>query len=369
MKRNAIIYPYNYLAAPLARYRHLIDAYNIIGLVSPPALALDGHDASKADFGQTIGIQITEDFERALLNCDTVIICEYPVNPDDEFFRIIVNKIMLAMNQGKNVCCLMTLDDYMARFFQFYAESCHVTFKSVNYEKVKIESYLHEPQKQNITPILGIFGVSENCSKFELQLALRQKFLQLGYRVTQIGTKPYSGLFGFHPFPAFMFGNYLEADKVYAFHQYICELEEKENPDLIILAVPGGIIKDETDSAKDFNGLPFEVINAIQIDYLALAVMENEVENRIYDKLCNILLYKYDTPIDAYCVSNIRINSESVLNLGTDTIYDILPLNCLSDISKDKVDFPFYLIHDGADILQVVSELEDKLTTNTEIHS
>lgn len=368
-KKNAIVYPYNFLITPLVRYRHLLSDYKIVGLVSPSGLSLGRCDASEADFGETIGIEVTEDFVSALEQCDTVILSEYPMKNKDAFFHTVLNNIMSAMQKGKQVLCLMELDNCVIEFFQLYAKQCHVPFQAIHYGGPSIEHYLKMEQKVNQVPIVGILGAYQNCSKFELQLALRDIFLQSGYRVTQVGTKPYGELLKIHSFPEFMFEKHLESDKIYAFHQYICELEEMENPDLIILGIPGGIVTNNPDSKKDFNILPFEIINAINIDYLAFAVMENQVNNRIYRKFCNTLLYKYNTPINAYCISNVRINHESLLKVDTsDIVYDILPQNCFCDVHEEKLSFPYFRIHKREDVIRIANDIETTFTSNAQTH-
>ncbi len=53
MKKDAALYPYNYLAAQLARYRDLLN-YNITGIVAPKGLSMAGFDGSFfSDFGGT----------------------------------------------------------------------------------------------------------------------------------------------------------------------------------------------------------------------------------------------------------------------------------------------------------------------------
>lgn len=46
-------------------------------------------------------------------------------------------------------------------------------------------------------------GIGQNVQKFDLQLYLRSRFIDKGYKVSQIGTKKISGLFGLHPLPDF----------------------------------------------------------------------------------------------------------------------------------------------------------------------
>lgn len=70
----------------------------------------------------------------------------------------------------------------------------HYYFPSVNDGNVPPIRYgkMHEIS----TPVVGIFGTSSRQGKFTLQLYLRKLFIEMGYRVGQLGTEPHSLLFG-----------------------------------------------------------------------------------------------------------------------------------------------------------------------------
>jgi len=79
-------------------------------------------------------------------------------------------------------------------------------------------------------------GIGQNVQKFDLQLYLRSRFIDKGYKVSQIGTKKISGLFGLHPLPDFLFNTqYSDVDKVYAFNRVMKDVSMQEKPDVILL--------------------------------------------------------------------------------------------------------------------------------------
>lgn len=50
------------------------------------------------------------------------------------------------------------------------------------------------------TPVLAVCGTSSKQGKFTLQLELRKRFCEMGYKVGQIGTEPNSLLLGWITF-------------------------------------------------------------------------------------------------------------------------------------------------------------------------
>lgn len=72
-------------------------------------------------------------------------------------------------------------------------------------EKIESEKLdvISEEQKPGI-PVVFIAGITPYTEKFHVQLALRKHLLDDGYKVSQIGSKAFCNLFGFHAYPAFM---------------------------------------------------------------------------------------------------------------------------------------------------------------------
>lgn len=65
-----------------------------------------------------------------------------------------------------------------------------------------------------------------------MQLELRKKLSERGYKISQIGTKSYSQLFGVRPFPEIMFKNmYTEKEKIFYFNQYVSSIAKNESLD------------------------------------------------------------------------------------------------------------------------------------------
>lgn len=98
--KSAAIFPFDKSSVCLARYRHLIKQYNLQYFISPKGRALDKKDIAAIDGGIETNLYITEDFEHAIREVDTVIFLEgsEPVKTD-----IYLSHINLAHTLGKEI--------------------------------------------------------------------------------------------------------------------------------------------------------------------------------------------------------------------------------------------------------------------------
>lgn len=94
------------------------------------------------------------------------------------------------------------------------------------------------------TPVVGVFGTSNQQGKFTLQLSLRNRFQNLGYRIAQLSTEPTGPLFGMNDCIPFGYASTTEvrdADFVELVNSSLFEMD-KQNPDLTIVGCQSGTV-------------------------------------------------------------------------------------------------------------------------------
>lgn len=112
-------------------------------------------------------------------------------------------------------------------------------------------------------------GVTNKACKFEIQLSIRENLQSKGYKISQIGSRNYCEFLGFHSFPGFMYNrNLSESEKIILFNNYIKRLENDENPDLIVIGIPGGIMKRNDTFTSYFGIFAYEISQAVTPDYV-----------------------------------------------------------------------------------------------------
>lgn len=307
---SVIVYPYSKLFTPILRQLAYDRKFNIVSVIMPGKWYKDGIDASFVDEGSIIGIEVRNNFEEELNKCSTVIWSSYEYS-DKALFQKIVQQIKVAMIKGKNIICQQMLDLEMQQQLIGFSEECGVRFE-YQYSEYVNQKYFDYIGRNNV-PIITITGIGEDCSKFETQLMVRRLLENNGYDVLLIGSRQGCSFLDIYDFPSFMFSTvYSETDKIMYFRNYVCQLEKEENPDVIIIGVPGGIMPLNDRHNMGFGIICYEVFNAIQSDFNIFNLWCEEYSNEFIKEMENIMKYRFNTPIDCICFSNMRVDNESL---------------------------------------------------------
>lgn len=312
MEKNErlLIYPYNMEFTPVLRHRSLLAGYEISCLVSPNGWGFTGKDAGIADRGPDIGILVSWDFEKSLDLCDTVMIVESHLHFD--FEKYIFNKIKLATKLKKNIICSLKLNEDVIKeissmcncegvYFKYFDETQNVIPEEIAIDNESIEEIN--------TPVILTVGIAEKTNKFEIQLALRDKIQKLGYKISQIGTRSYCEMMGFHSFPLFMYGNAIsDVNKVSMFNRFIKKIEKTEEPDVIIIGVPGGIMPFNRKITNKFGLLAFEISQAVVPDVVIASLLYENSKPEGFDEYTNLFKYKLGFEVDFFNITNMQFD-------------------------------------------------------------
>lgn len=283
----------------------------ITSLVSPGGWGLTGRDAGEADKSGQTGINVTGDFDEALGLCDAVMFVHSEKLLD--FPKYIMPKLIKAVESRKDILVTKQLGDEIIKTIAQKCKEAGVDFKYLNYRDKHIEfpqlsienEFLHNIN----TPVVYVLGAGERTNKFETQLSLREKFLSEGYRVSQIGTRAYCELLGFHSFPEFMFkGTLPETNKIVFFNHMIKKIENDEQPDVIIIGIPGGIMPYNNTLTNRFGILAYEVSQALASDCAVFCSHYADYGTDYFDKTNELIKNRLGFEIDCYNISNVMFD-------------------------------------------------------------
>lgn len=129
---------------------------------------------------------------------------------------------------------------------------------------------LHEIGK----PVLAVFGTSPKQGKFSLQLELRKRFINNGYRVGQLGTEPNALLFGMDEIYNFGFNATVHIAGFNAV-TYVNELMyriERKNPDIIITGSQSQTVQYSSGNIGFYPVAQYEFLLGVQPDTILLCV-------------------------------------------------------------------------------------------------
>lgn len=173
--------------------------------------------------------------------------------------------------------------------------------KAIEIEKLDAIS---EEQKLEV-PVIFVAGVTPYTEKFHVQLALRKRLLDNGYKVSLIGSKEYSGLFGFHSFPLFMSEPMDNTERILLFRKYVKYIEQQEQPDIIVVGIPGGIMGVNRKHHFDFGMTAYMVSQAVEPDYVIMNMLYGqEYIKEQLEEINQCCKYKLNFEIDSFHLSN-----------------------------------------------------------------
>ncbi|MBU3107437.1 TIGR04066 family peptide maturation system protein [Clostridium gasigenes] len=360
-KYKTMIYPFDVESVPLIRHNKLINNHNFLHVIAPNGWGISGKDAGCVDDGQPIGINVENDFDKGLENCDTVFFNESSREIDLE--RFIYPKIIKAAENSKNIICTIKLEDEMVNKISNICNENNKYFKYFIYTCDSIMSIPTEQIYQINTPVIFVIGLSERTHKFEIQLNIRENLKEMGYKVSQVGTRHYCELMGFHSFPKFMCSKSItESEKVTLFNHYIKNIEAKEQPDVIVIGIPGGTMPYNYEFTNRFGILAYQVSQAVKPDGVVLSTLYNKFSSDFFELISKSHKYKFGCSIDCYNVTNASLNIPTSQMTGQ-LHYTTMDWNFINEKKKiySTLDTPVYNILDTDDAKSMANFLVNKL--------
>jgi peptide maturation system protein (TIGR04066 family) len=363
--RKALIYPYDAEFAPVLRHRSLLKDFKIMNVISPKGWGYVGKDAGMADGGHKMGLTVKEDFENALEDCDTVLLADS--DNDLDFKKFILPKIATASKKGASIFCARRLDSTQ----RIEAENC-CRENGSSFVCLYGQSSVHEQNeiKENLmqisVPVVFVLGTGERTDKFEIQLSLREELLKSDYNVSQIGSRAYCELLGFHSMPEFMMDAGLhESKKIAGFNHFIKRIELKEKPDLIVIGIPGGIMAIDNNFTNHFGILTFEISQALEPDFVILSSLYENYKAGYFDNISDGIAKRFGYPVNCHILAHTKIDWQQSQD-GSDLSYLSLNSDFLTKKIKDysNIDSTVLNIYDRNGLIRLAGIMLDKLSAN-----
>ncbi|EOS25289.1 TIGR04066 family peptide maturation system protein [Lachnospiraceae bacterium A4] len=302
MKRKAIIFPYNAECAALIKNREMLVSYDIVACVSPKGYELHGKDAAYAYGGEDIGITVSCD-DIGSLDYEDLLVCESA----SDFRQVVLPQIKIAAECGKNIVFMYGLEPEYCKEVEELCDTNHVKCTIIT-RRVVDASRIMQNERDILrisVPVIFVSSVIENTNKFDVQLGLRSYLLKEGYKVSQIGTKEYCELFGFHAIPQFMYDHQLsENDKIILFNRLCKSIELQEKPDVFIIGVPGATMVFNDAITNYFGIMAFEIANAVRPDTAIMCLPHEGIDADFLKMIQTSSKYKLDMQVDCFNMAN-----------------------------------------------------------------
>jgi len=325
-----LVFPYGHDCEPIIRHSNLLDqGCRIVALISPGGWGLAGKSIKLGN--SEISLTVRESLQEVTEEFDTLYIPAFDVVEKVE--NRLVNQMVKLIPHLMHVYCAARLTNTNLNKLE---DTCRqvspiCTFENLSEQKTP-EAYDLSMPTENYpslhpldVPVVIVAGLWEKTDKFEISLALRERLLKNGYRVTQIGSRDGCEMLGFHSFPGFMFRKDVDAaDKVIHFNRWIIQVAEREQPDLLLLTIPGAVQDFNEQFTRGFGLLHHQVFKAVAPDVLIMCMFFSFDPKEFLKEISESCRYRFGTPIDVFHISNLFIDitsSEEVNRVVTINVY------------------------------------------------
>lgn len=311
-EERIIIYPVDDKIIPFIKYCDLVENMDIVGCFAPSNLFYCG---KKILLDNNILMEIRDIKDCLEFEFDSILIVESNDNLD--FTTSILPILKLMGDKRKKIYVTRTLSD---------KERTVVKEECIDYNMIVDSNYMEEIDidisKRILkikTPIVFVLGMYEHTEKLESLLHVHNYLKEAGYNVKSVLTKNNEiKLSGCYSFPKMMIDeHYSDKDKIIYFNHFIRKIEIKENPDIIIIGIPGELIPLNDQHNGNFGVMPFLISNAVSCDYAILNMFYNFSEREFVDQIKDVCKCKYSIEINAIVVSKnvLDITSTSTAEL------------------------------------------------------
>lgn len=206
-------------------------------------------------------------------------------------------------------------------------------------------------------PIVSIAGVGPYVQKFQVGLKLRNDFVDAGYKTLYISSRRGGMLFGTKIFPEFLFEKDMSfSEKIYGINHYIEKLCREEQPDVVLISIPGETMELSQKHKLDFGYLASIIFSAIKPDVSILNLYNLKYTDDFLEEQKNYCKYRFGTVPDLFYATYMGIVESSLQETWiqyyhADKIYDDL-------LTKNKL-FTETDVMSGLLFEQIINILEE----------
>jgi len=296
LKKLSLFPPTKDLCA-LVRHRSLLQGYTLARIFAPDFMKLADQDISFVDGGNSEGIYFSKYCEEALLDCDVLFVDYHENLPKLPFYKEVIEK---ATELGKEVIISRALREKLSGVP----------------EPLQNPTYSNEPLKANHMydirmPVITVLTSGNSTDQLHVELALKKHFVDLGYNVSQIGSRDICQFLGFPSLPEFLHEPGDAFEKILKTNHFIKNLTEAEQPELLIIGVPNTIVKFNNKILQGAGVLPYIVCNAVESDVSVLCTYYGHTKKEYYNEMSKLGEYRLNCPINFFGISNIGISYDA----------------------------------------------------------
>ena len=348
MRLRAGIFPFSKASFPLYWWlTNQKDKYSSIELIPPIGLGIEGKDISVIDNRMQVGISFAHDLQRALQQIDVLFVPEIDINLKSKL-KIIDQLVHETENSMKEIVCLMNLNSRANSMLNNFCNDLGIQLMSFGKNDCEeLESTDHQRLYKPHATVIFVGEMVKDLNADEVAIILSNGLMKKGISSVIIGTDSV-----YEYIPNAVRAEYLaseyrisEKERIRLLNKDIQRLERLNRPDVIIVRVPGIILRFNEFMYSNLGITTYFLSQMLQPDYFILCCPFGEFNSGFYELLSQDFMNRYGMGIDFVHMSNRHLvmyepNSEQESEVPTylDGSKTISVMNKLRDSCRIPID-------------------------------
>ena len=323
-----MVYPASRYVSVLARYPEEVPECEEIRFVTPEGWGADGEDFSSLDGGLPTGVQLSNDFDRALDKADAVLFADGPIPLPEKY---LLGKIARALEAKKQVV-LEKIPEGLAGKLPLDRVEILQENDPVSVTKPQMQ----DPEIRTIpVPVVFVLGTGPHTNKLEVQTALGKYFREQGYSVSQVASRNLGNILGYHTVPESVFSQAATTkDRIILLNRYFHKIYLRDKPEVMIIGLPGGIMPVNPIRFDELGEKAYLISQAVTPDAAVLCTYAFEFNQDYVEKMQAICQYRLGTAVKHLVVSGTEM---SLSPETSQTEYSMVP----GSLIREKCSFSF----------------------------
>jgi peptide maturation system protein (TIGR04066 family) len=225
------IYPYNSEIDPFLEYSYFLQSqYAIKAIIFPKGWGYANKSNNVKNFCAK-NLTAYESLKEMDDTINCIFIPEFELT--EQFQCDMINNISGVLPNIVKIICAARLTDFnLSKIKELCARTngkCEFEYRNemasdFGYDlKISSHNEIFDETLDDIpVPIIAVVGMWEKVDKFYTSLTIRDIFLNNGYKVSQIGSRNYCEIMGFHSFPRFMLNPEIDEVKKVILFNILC---------------------------------------------------------------------------------------------------------------------------------------------------
>lgn len=356
--KKTLIYPFDSYMEPIISQRSVYGEYVVDQIVSSRSLGTCGKNVKLMD--QNKEVVISRDYEKAVLETDAVVIVETQIPID--FEKAILPKIMIALVNSKEVIYLKRVDEETKKELENMGVKCllpeRMSGRFPEFEDVERKRFSID------IPVVAVVGAGENTGKFFAVTTMAQKLKEDGYKVSVVSARPEGKLLGYYEFPINLFaGQYSDTLAVGIFNAFLKRIEVRDQADVIIIEIPGGVLALNDYFVGDYGLLAYKTFCAVTPDTTVCTLYEGDYDEKFYDEIKKCMHYRFGVDVNYFTMNDVCIDPSTTREMGELKYINVLPKLTDEAIKKVPKTIALYKMEKG-EIIHLTNKVIDELAEN-----